>query len=56
VPAVKGAQIMAEVVDLVTAQKIRPVVGAVVDFDEIPGAMEAMANRQTVGRTIVRLW
>jgi hypothetical protein len=32
------------------------VVGRVVDFDEVPAAFEAMANRETVGRTIVRLW
>ena len=30
--------------------------GRVVDFDDVPAAFEAMANRETVGRTIVRLW
>jgi NADPH2:quinone reductase len=50
-----GARIMREVNELVLAQKIKPVVGKVVGFDEIPAAIEAMANRQTVGRTIVTL-
>ena len=36
-------------------EKIKPVIGQVVDFDEIPAAIEAMANRRTVGRTIVML-
>jgi len=27
-------------------------VGKVVGFDELPAAMEAMANRETVGRVI----
>jgi NADPH2:quinone reductase len=50
-----GARIMREVNELVLAQKIKPVVGKVVGFDEIPTAIEAMANRRTVGRTIVTL-
>jgi NADPH2:quinone reductase len=50
-----GARIMREINELVLAQKIKPVVGKVVGFDEIPTAIEAMANRRTVGRTIVTL-
>ena len=38
------------------AKKLRPVVGSVVAFEEIPAAIEAMASRQTVGRTIVKLY
>jgi NADPH2:quinone reductase len=53
VPAARGAEIMHAVVELVTAGRIRPVVGAVVDFEEIPDALEAMASRATTGRTIV---
>jgi NADPH2:quinone reductase len=55
VPAALGARIMREIIDLVRAGKVRPVVGRVVGFDEIPVAIEAMANRETVGRTIVVL-
>ena len=48
-----GASIMHEVVELVVAKKIKPVIGQVVGFDEIPSAIDAMARRATVGRTVV---
>jgi NADPH2:quinone reductase len=48
-----GTQIMREIVELVVAQKIRPVIGQTIDFEAIPAAIEAMANRETIGRTIV---
>jgi NADPH2:quinone reductase len=48
-----GEEIMRKVIDLVLAGNVRPVVGSVVGFDEIPAAIEAMANRETVGRTVV---
>jgi NADPH2:quinone reductase len=48
-----GEQIMREIVDLVAQGKIHAVVGDVVDFDEIPAAITAMAERRTTGRTIV---
>jgi len=51
-----GAKIMRQVVELVLAKKVRPVVGKVVAFEEIPRAIEAMASRQTVGRTIAKLY
>ena len=37
-------------------EQVRPVIGRVVAFEEIPAAIEAMARRETVGRTIARLW
>ena len=48
-----GARIMRDVVDLVQAGKLKAVVGQVVAFDDIPAAVEALANRETIGRTIV---
>ncbi len=51
-----GEKIMREIVALVRLKKVRPVIGRVVEFDEIPAAIEAMANRETVGRTIVKLY
>ena len=51
-----GAQIMRTIVDMVRAKRVRAVVGHVVEFDEIPAAIEAMANRATVGRTVVKLY
>jgi NADPH2:quinone reductase len=50
-----GATIMRNVVELVLAGKIKPVVGETIRFEDIPEAIEAMANRQTTGRTIVVL-
>jgi NADPH:quinone reductase len=50
-----GRAINGAIVDLVRARRIRAVVGQVVGFEDLPAAIEAMANRQTVGRTIVRL-
>ncbi len=55
VPARLGAHIMSEIVAMVGAGTLKPVVGNVVGFDDIPFAIEAMANRETVGRTIVQL-
>ena len=54
-PAELGERIMKEIVDLVLSEKLKPVVGQVVDFDQLPAAVDAMANRLTVGRTIVTL-
>jgi NADPH:quinone reductase len=54
-PTKLGERITKEIVELVRVGKVRPVIGAEVGFDELPAAMEAMANRQTVGRTIVRV-
>jgi len=51
-----GAEIMRTVVDLVEAGRVRAVVGRVVEFEEIPEAISAMANRETVGRVVVKLW
>jgi len=56
VPDQLGARITREIVAQVQAKKLRPVIGSVVAFEEIPAAIEAMASRQTVGRTIVRLY
>jgi NADPH:quinone reductase len=50
-----GARIMREIVELVRAGAVRAVVGEVVAFGDLPSAVEALANRATVGRTIVRI-
>jgi NADPH:quinone reductase len=50
-----GATIMREIVELVLADKITPVVGATIGFEDIPVAIEAMGDRRTTGRTIVLL-
>jgi NADPH2:quinone reductase len=50
-----GAKIMRDIVDLVVAGTVKPVIGSTIGFDEIPAAIEAMESRHTVGRTIVML-
>jgi NADPH2:quinone reductase len=51
-----GARITREIVELVLAKQVKPVIGRVVAFDDLPAAIEAMANRETMGRTIVKLY
>ena len=52
-PTSLGASITQQVVDLVRAGSVRPVIGSVVDFEELPALMDAMAKRGTTGRAIV---
>jgi NADPH2:quinone reductase len=50
-----GEQITAEVLDLVRAGTVKPVVGQVVGFDAVPQAIDDLANRRTTGRVVVQL-
>lgn len=50
-----GKKIMAEIVDLVIAQKLKPVIGDVVGFEELPAALERMRDRATTGRVLIQL-
>jgi NADPH2:quinone reductase len=54
-PAALGERIMREIVDLVLAGAVKPVVGRVITFEEIPEAIEAMAGRETTGRVVALL-
>jgi len=54
-PSELGERIMREIVTLVLTKKIKPVVGQVIGFDEIPSAIDAMARRETTGRTVAIL-
>jgi NADPH2:quinone reductase len=56
VPDARGQQITREIVERVLRKELRAVIGSVVDFGDVPAAIQAMAERRTVGRTIVRLW
>ena len=51
-----GVEITRNIVEMVKAKRVRAVVGSIVEFGDVPEAIEAMANRETVGRTIVKLW
>jgi NADPH2:quinone reductase len=50
-----GQKITDGIVERVRAGRIRPVIGRVVPFEAIPREIVAMANRETMGRTIVQL-
>jgi NADPH:quinone reductase-like Zn-dependent oxidoreductase len=50
-----GERLHAELLELIDQGKIRPVVGRVVTFDELPVALDAMERRETVGRTVALL-
>jgi NADPH2:quinone reductase len=54
-PSELGSQITANIVDLVRAGTVRPVIGTVADFDDLPTIITAMGNRETVGRLIVNV-
>jgi NADPH2:quinone reductase len=41
--------------DLLAQGLIKPFVGKVVDFEELPGALDEMDQRLTMGRTVVRI-
>jgi NADPH2:quinone reductase len=50
-----GEKLHADLLALFAAGKLRPVVGQEVPFRELPAALDAMEQRNTVGRTVVRL-
>jgi NADPH2:quinone reductase len=50
-----GLRVHDEILELLRRDAIRPIVGRVVGFDDLPAAIEAMASRDTTGRTVVIL-
>jgi len=44
-----------QVLDLVAAGTVRPLVGLDVPFEELSTALDAMEQRRTVGRIVVRV-
>jgi NADPH2:quinone reductase len=50
-----GARLHEELLDLIDAGKLRPIVGRDVAFEEVPSALDAMERRETVGRVVARL-
>jgi len=53
VPSEVGARIQGEILERYRTGRIRTVIGEVVPFDELPRAIDGMANRGTVGRIVV---
>jgi NADPH2:quinone reductase len=56
VPDQLGERVMREINDWVLRKRVKPVVGRIAAFEHLPAAIEALAKRETMGRTIVRLW
>jgi NADPH2:quinone reductase len=52
-PRDTGLRIHDELIGLWRAGHIRPVLGAVEPFEELPAALERMENRATVGRVVI---
>ena len=50
-----GDEVQAHLVELLAAGRIRPVVGGVVPFEQLPEALEEMEARTTMGRIVVRI-
>lgn len=56
VPTQVGRKINESIIDMVKQGKIEPVVGQTISFEDLPQGMEDLANRKTLGRTIVKLY
>ena len=50
-----GEKLHAELLSLFADGKLRPIVGQEVAFADLPAALDAMEQRKTLGRTVVRL-
>jgi len=55
VPDALGQRVMREINDLVLSKRVKPVIGQVAEFEALPAALDTLANRRTMGRTVVRL-
>jgi NADPH2:quinone reductase len=55
VPRAVGEEIHARLVELLDAGRIRPIIGATLPFTELPAALAALEQRNTMGRTVVEL-
>ena len=48
-----GARVQSEILDRYRAGRVKTVIGEVVPFEELPRAIDAMADRRTVGRIVI---
>ena len=53
-PRAVGDQVQGHLIELLRAGRIRPLVGKTVRFEELPGALEQMEERATIGRVVVQ--
>jgi NADPH2:quinone reductase len=49
-----GLRIWGNILQMTKRQQIRPVVGREIAFDDVPGMLESIERRETMGRTVVR--
>ena len=49
-----GIRIWDTILQMTQSGQIRPVVGKEIEFDEVPGMLETIESRKTMGRTVVR--
>jgi NADPH2:quinone reductase len=54
-PRAVGDAVQARLVELLERGEIRPIVGREVDFMDLPAALDAMEDRSTMGRVVVRV-
>ena len=54
-PRAVGQEIHDDLLNLLRQGRIRPVVGKVISFGEIPAALEDLESRRTVGKTVARI-
>jgi NADPH2:quinone reductase len=52
-PRALGEQVQAELVRLLEARRIRPVVGRVAPYTELPAELERLESRATIGRSVL---
>ena len=52
-PADLGQRVQADLLELLAAGSIRPIVGSITPFDQLPHALDDMESRSTIGRLVV---
>lgn len=52
-PTDVGQRVQADLLELLDAGKIRPIVGSVTPFEQLPQTLENMESRDTIGRLVV---
>lgn len=55
IPSQRGDEIMRKISEGVIEKKIKPTIGRVAQFEDLPEALDDLSNRKTMGRTIIQL-
>jgi NADPH2:quinone reductase len=54
-PRSVGEHVQEQLVELLRAGRIRPIIGKTAAFEDLPAALDEMEDRATIGRTVVRV-